>query len=1119
MKWWFCILLPLYQKAQANWNTTRWLLSLGSSLKKDLACLSYLPMMLLREDDTGDINDLLFPSMDKVTKCLSLNNDSVGRYLRRVKFCYGTVYLKPFEFIADPETDIEVGVSVGMCVPDKCSSETFARLFDLVCQIPECRDLQSSSLVSACSKLQPVLCGPLDRFKFEHRFQMTCLKKESMLNKKEDWKEQVSLLREEIAGVQNLLSDISHSDRLLDKLVDLLVPQETQIVIRRQLEADDAEEVALIEQNPRSSNTPVSEDGFDRELDAFSTHLTPPPIKDSTPQPSVPVLRKVDLPPSAFVSDALITEHDLESLIACGSNTMHNMSALYPYSGKGLQDLGVWERCPHDQGETPPIAPGGRYCLMRYFGILGSGHCLASSCTTARMTDLAKFICGLPKRKNFTWQTCLDMTNLLPLDLCLMIQTFGCNDVALLIDLSSHARDSVEALVDVLAPRRKLHSVNSFFANHLPSVIATLSRRKLSHKSRETSREIIDLRLKPLIRIPPAGQLSCQAFCDYTSSAWTSWDFRWSLVLLLTTFIVLPSASILFYEFSQSRQESDTKLLMLGKSPDRWRRRMSKLTTSIPSAPGSFLSCFHPQLNFMSYLKTVNNVSHGEFPHLSGLRVLSMIWIVLGHSFAMLFMTGIVSNFKMALTLIQAFEFQPVLGAVFAVDSFFFFTGFLMAVYGGPSLKNNTVWTDIGVRKLWFNLKVFFFSVLHRYVRLGGVYFIVLALYMHFVPYLSSGPLWPAFVSSIRDGQHGGCGKYWWTNVLFINNLVPESGIVECMPWSWYLANDFQFFVVSTVLLLVRQSSTKAFKFSCVALFVVCYGISTIIVVQNKLTSAIFGTSFNSGPHANLDGVIRADTMYYFKPWCRFPPHLIGVIWGMAFRNGYFKRHVLNVKELQFSDPVGPSHSRQESGYVAHQDSPSTAPLRQLDSSDMTAEGIRRCLIPCIHVTAIAVMLTCLYIEYGPNNDPTGFWPRWCDVLYQVFSRSIWASCLGWFCVCLAYAIPESREKPASDHAYLLKINSLPHEAIVSDTLSRGLVEILSCKPFILAAPFCYCLYLIHPVVQVSYFASALRSVYLTEDRGYFETTGFVLVTSLLAVPFTIMVEISLSKCFKQMGL
>ena len=60
--------------------------------------------------------------------------------------------------------------------------------------------------------------------------------------------------------------------------------------------------------------------------------------------------------------------------------------------------------------------------------------------------------------------------------------------------------------------------------------------------------------------------------------------------------------------------------------------------------------------------------------------------------------------------------------------------------------------------------------------------------------YTCSGPQCPV----VNPSQ---CVSYWWRNLLNINNLFPEKEM--CAAWSWYLANDFQFFCLSPVFLIL----------------------------------------------------------------------------------------------------------------------------------------------------------------------------------------------------------------------------------------------------------------------------------------------------------------------------
>lgn len=65
------------------------------------------------------------------------------------------------------------------------------------------------------------------------------------------------------------------------------------------------------------------------------------------------------------------------------------------------------------------------------------------------------------------------------------------------------------------------------------------------------------------------------------------------------------------------------------------------------------------------------------------------------------------------------------------------------------------------------------------------------------------------FTPGLSD--HETCNAFWWRNVLYINNFFPLSQI--CLMWSWYLANDFQFYMVAIFLLILsRRSVARSFS-------------------------------------------------------------------------------------------------------------------------------------------------------------------------------------------------------------------------------------------------------------------------------------------------------------------
>lgn len=65
--------------------------------------------------------------------------------------------------------------------------------------------------------------------------------------------------------------------------------------------------------------------------------------------------------------------------------------------------------------------------------------------------------------------------------------------------------------------------------------------------------------------------------------------------------------------------------------------------------------------------------------------------------------------------------------------------------------------------------------------------------------------------------------RYWWRNVLYINNLYSMDDM--CMTWSWYLSVDFQCFIISTILLNLYRKLPRI----SITLFIILFIASTII--------------------------------------------------------------------------------------------------------------------------------------------------------------------------------------------------------------------------------------------------------------------------------------------------
>ena len=84
-----------------------------------------------------------------------------------------------------------------------------------------------------------------------------------------------------------------------------------------------------------------------------------------------------------------------------------------------------------------------------------------------------------------------------------------------------------------------------------------------------------------------------------------------------------------------------------------------------------------------------------------------------------------------------------------------------------------------------------------------------------------------------------------------------------CAGWTWYLANDFQFFCLSPVF-LVLLVTIPPLSWVILASTAVASWIATVVMIDNKAVD-----------QNGLDMSRNFDVLYD-KPWTRISPYLVG---------------------------------------------------------------------------------------------------------------------------------------------------------------------------------------------------------------------------------------------------
>ena len=198
---------------------------------------------------------------------------------------------------------------------------------------------------------------------------------------------------------------------------------------------------------------------------------------------------------------------------------------------------------------------------------------------------------------------------------------------------------------------------------------------------------------------------------------------------------------------------------------------------------------FHEFITAFSLYKTLpalfaTKQAASVITSMNGLRVMSMFWVILGHVYVWVLFTGQGDNITQIIAVMKRFSFQAVGNAFFAVDSFFFLSGVLVAYLTFRQMKKTG------------RFPVLHYYI-HRYLRLTPTYAFVLFFAWFLTEHLATGPGF-----SLMSSFAGPCKKYWWTNLLYFNNLYPWKQNDQCIGWTWYLANDMQFYVIAPLILI-----------------------------------------------------------------------------------------------------------------------------------------------------------------------------------------------------------------------------------------------------------------------------------------------------------------------------
>ncbi|XP_055604214.1 nose resistant to fluoxetine protein 6-like [Uranotaenia lowii] len=233
----------------------------------------------------------------------------------------------------------------------------------------------------------------------------------------------------------------------------------------------------------------------------------------------------------------------------------------------------------------------------------------------------------------------------------------------------------------------------------------------------------------------------------------------------------------------------------------------------------TLLTAFSIKRNWYRLAAPSKDDLNQELQFFQAFRFLTMVLVILGHSWNMLAMIPLLNPEGLERKYYRPATIALINGTQI-VQTFFTIGGFMLALQTcNVQAKSN------GGKLSWITIPT---AIGFRYLRLTPVYAYVVLLHATWLSKLQDGPVWPRGVLT----EERFCRKNWWTNMLFLNNYVNSDE--PCLQQTWYLACDFQLFVLGMISLVIisRNPHLKFYVLSSV--IIAAYIIPGMVIYFGK---------------------------------------------------------------------------------------------------------------------------------------------------------------------------------------------------------------------------------------------------------------------------------------------
>ena len=279
-----------------------------------------------------------------------------------------------------------------------------------------------------------------------------------------------------------------------------------------------------------------------------------------------------------------------------------------------------------------------------------------------------------------------------------------------------------------------------------------------------------------------------------------------------------------------------------------------------------------------------NNNTLAHLRIFDGVRFISCWWVVFGHC-CYFPMTNSRNSLEM-LYITKRYSFNFITSAIYAVDIFFYMAGFLL-YFSVQKYFNKEI----------SKIKTIISGLINRYLRLFPFIIISAFLISFIIPFLSNNSNYNAMAYYTENCRKLDIMIY---NLLYIQNYADyiKTGNGMCIPVSWYLACDMQFFVYSIFIIVIFNKNRFMRFFIFITTFIICSASQIYLVYKNNY-------NFNDYIHEGYDG-IKQFYEFYIRPYVRISPYLLGIFFCELFlntrmyREDYLKEKIKNNNSFNY---------------------------------------------------------------------------------------------------------------------------------------------------------------------------------------------------------------------------